>query len=283
MVSWGYRDGRIGNEVMIFLTSIPDFVSTFVVPFFGGIVDTYGFRISWLLICSLAICVVHLSLGLLSITPIPAMVLLGFSYAIYGVIVWPSIAIIVQQTEEQLKDQGRPTKLLGTAFGISTSALNSSLTIVPLISAQIRNWGGSFVPVQIFYASLTGLGTISSLTLLGLDRYNGHILQLPATDVNDDDASSITTISDPGPAHLKLNNEPDVWENTRFASGLAASSSSPAKPASIAESMNSHRSFMSLDHQKPLLGTTRYLTRASHSELFTTEHQLVEEDELSIE
>ena len=91
-----------------------------------------------------------------NVTPIPSMIGLGLGYAIYGVVLWPSIATSVQHREWQLNQQdgSHKFKLLGTAFGFSMSALNTALTIIPLIAAQIRIAGKSFIPVEYFYSIL---------------------------------------------------------------------------------------------------------------------------------
>jgi nitrate/nitrite transporter NarK len=67
-----------------FVMSIPDFLSSIVVPVFGFIVDNYGQRITWLFICSFLIALSHSFLALTTITPIPFFVMLGVAYAIYG-------------------------------------------------------------------------------------------------------------------------------------------------------------------------------------------------------
>jgi hypothetical protein len=135
------------------------------VPFFGYVVDHGGHRISWLLFCSILIGSCHLAMGLSNFSPIPSMIGLGFGYAINGVVLWPSLAMAVQQREDEIDatDQAAMSpsqppppriKLLGTAFGFSMAALNTALTVVPLISAHIRIQGGSFVPVELFYSGL---------------------------------------------------------------------------------------------------------------------------------
>lgn len=97
-------------------------------------------------------------LACFSFSPIYAMVLLGVAYSVYGVTIWPSVATVVQH-EEWKRDKRHPgsphkSKLVGTAFGVSTSALNTALTLTPLIAAQIRISGGSFLPVEMFFVGL---------------------------------------------------------------------------------------------------------------------------------
>jgi hypothetical protein len=66
------------------------------------------------------------------------MVFLGLSYSMYGVAIWPSIATIAEHEERklQLKHPQVAHKLVGTAFGISQSALNIALTVFPIVSVR---------------------------------------------------------------------------------------------------------------------------------------------------
>jgi MFS family permease len=153
-------------------------MSAILVPFCGIIVDVYGGRASFLVFCSLLIMAVHLTLGLTFLNPIIPLVFLGLSYSMYGVAIWPSIATIVEHQETKLSLQFTdPPKLVGTAFGISTSVLNAALTIFPIISAGIRVDGGSFVPVELFFAGLALGGALTSLLLWYVDLKNDSVLQ----------------------------------------------------------------------------------------------------------
>ena len=64
-------------------------MSALLVPFFAYIVDHHGNRITLLILSSLLIIISHLLLALSSMSPILPMVLLGLSYAIFGVSIWP--------------------------------------------------------------------------------------------------------------------------------------------------------------------------------------------------
>lgn len=154
-------------------------MSAFLVPFCGILVDYYGGRASYLLWCALIIMAVHLTLALTEITPIVPLLFLGLSYSMYGVAIWPSIATVTEYQETIIGElSGKPPpKLVGTAFGISTSALNTALTIFPVITAGIRVDGGSFVPVEIFFACLAFLGAVFSGILWIIDVRDGSILQ----------------------------------------------------------------------------------------------------------
>ncbi|KAJ8328300.1 hypothetical protein QVD99_000811 [Batrachochytrium dendrobatidis] len=178
MSKWYPNDPEKAGIVM----SIPDSMSAILVPILGYFVDRYGGRVMMLMSCAVVIVGVHLTLGLSMINPIYPMVFLGCSYSLYGVAIWPSVATVIQHEECKLKDQNpdaEPPRLLGAAFGLSTSALNAALTLVPLIAAQIRVQGGSYLPVEIFFASLAAIGVIFCLVLYVVDSKNDRVLQLP--------------------------------------------------------------------------------------------------------
>ncbi|KAJ2986525.1 hypothetical protein HDV02_006682, partial [Globomyces sp. JEL0801] len=107
------------------------------------------------------------------------MILLGISYGIYGVVVWPSISTVAYIQEQKLTKPGKPVRLIGTAFGISTAALNLSLTVLPMISAYLRVTYDSFTPVIVFFALLATVGFFMCVTLYIIDSHNDFILQKP--------------------------------------------------------------------------------------------------------
>lgn len=146
---------------------------------------------TWLLACSLIIFGAHTTLGLSDMSPIPSFVFLGLSYAIYGVVIWPSVATVAQHTEQELKNSGAQIKLLGTAFGISTSCLNTALTILPMVTASIRVHFGSFVYLEMFFASLALGGVGICIVLFVTDARMGGVLQgKSAIVVEEDDVTS---------------------------------------------------------------------------------------------
>lgn len=175
MSKWYPNDTETAGIVM----SIPDTISAFLVPFCGFMVDKHGYRVSSLFICSLVIAGVHLTLGLSSLTPVVPLLFLGISYSIYGAAIWPSIATIIQHHEDKT-NPGRvdsESKLLGTAYGVATSALNTALTLMPIAAAQIRVNSGDYLYVELFFTSLALVGSVFCIVLWIFDRREGSILQ----------------------------------------------------------------------------------------------------------
>ncbi|KAJ3361622.1 hypothetical protein HDU91_003831 [Kappamyces sp. JEL0680] len=209
MSKWYHGDIETAGVIMRYVCladgSIPDLISFFIVPCFGYIIDTWGHRISWLLVCSLMIGTSHMVMGLSRVSPVPSMIMLGLAYAIYGVVLWPSIATAVQYHEKELQEESEegadappPVKLLGTAFGLSVSFLNTALTAIPLIAAQIRIQSQTFIAVELFYSSLAFLGFVSSLILMVVDVKGESILQrvshnlVPPTTLSEDTATQLS-------------------------------------------------------------------------------------------
>ncbi|KAI8821840.1 major facilitator superfamily domain-containing protein [Fimicolochytrium jonesii] len=185
MSKWFPGDTQTAGTVM----SIPDTMSAVLVPICGVLVDRYGGRASLLVVCALVIAAVHATLGLTQLYPVYPLVFLGLSYSMYGVAIWPSIATVIQHREDTLHHENPndpPPKLLGTAYGLSTSALNTALTVMPLISAQIRVWGGSFVPVEMFFVALALGGAAASAVLWVVDVKHGSLLQMPEAHQDED-------------------------------------------------------------------------------------------------
>lgn len=110
-----------------------------MVPLCGILVDKFGYRPPLLGFCALVIAAVHLTLGLTLINPVYPLFFLGCSYSIYGATIWPSVATIIQSHEDKLQRENgleETPRLLGTAYGVATSALNTALTIMPLVSGN---------------------------------------------------------------------------------------------------------------------------------------------------
>ena len=73
--------------------SIPYLIATFLFPLVGLIVDKFGHRINLLFITPFLITIAFVLLP--SFYPTWTFSLLGLSYAIFGAVVWPTVAYIV--------------------------------------------------------------------------------------------------------------------------------------------------------------------------------------------
>ncbi|KAI9199436.1 major facilitator superfamily domain-containing protein [Polychytrium aggregatum] len=182
MSKWFPNDTETAGVVM----SIPDSVSVLLIPPVGYFVDHYGRRITLLFVCSFILMASHLLLGLTMLNPVLPMLMMGISYCIYGVTVWPSIAMAAT-SHSRSGWQVEELPLLGIAFGIASSLLNTFLALVPLAVAQIRVSFGSFVGVELFFVTFAFVAALCCLVLEQLDRLEGGALQgAPALDDHDD-------------------------------------------------------------------------------------------------
>ncbi|KAF9332347.1 hypothetical protein BG006_004770 [Podila minutissima] len=165
---WYPGNPRKATAVM----GIPDTLGAVLVPAFGIVVDRYGGRASTLIASALIMIIVHSTLAFTTLSPIYAFTLLGIAYTMYGVALWPSIACVVTSELH-----------LGKGYGISSSFLNISLTLVPPIVASIRVNSEDFLPVEIFFISMGIYGVLVGFVLKQIDYRDGGALEAPEIEV----------------------------------------------------------------------------------------------------
>ncbi|KAI9236076.1 MAG: major facilitator superfamily domain-containing protein [Podila humilis] len=165
---WYPGNPRKATAVM----GIPDTLGAVLVPAFGIVVDRYGGRASTLIASAFIMIIVHSTLAFTTLSPIYAFTLLGIAYTMYGVALWPSIACVVTSELH-----------LGKGYGISSSFLNISLTLVPPIVATIRVNSEDFLPVEIFFISMGICGVIVGFVLKQIDYRDGGALEDPEIEV----------------------------------------------------------------------------------------------------
>ncbi|KAF9091581.1 hypothetical protein BGX27_002000 [Mortierella sp. AM989] len=165
---WYHNNPRKAAAVM----GIPDTMGAILVPGFGIIVDRYGRRASTLILSSFIMVIVHTTLGFTMLNPIFALSLLGIAYSLNGVALWPSIACVVTNELH-----------LGKGYGISTSFLNISLTVVPPIVATIRVVSNSFLPVEMFFILMGLCGILVGFIIKAIDHRDGGALEAPEIQV----------------------------------------------------------------------------------------------------
>ncbi|KAI7829849.1 major facilitator superfamily domain-containing protein [Gamsiella multidivaricata] len=166
---WYHGKPRKAAAVM----GIPDTIGAILVPGFGLIVDRYGRRASILIASAFVMVIVHTTLGFTMLNPIIGFSCLGVAYTMYGVALWPSIACVVTSELH-----------LGKGYGISTSFLNISLTVIPPIVAMIRVVGNSFVPVEMLFISMGLCGIVVAFVLKSIDHRDGGALEQPEIEVD---------------------------------------------------------------------------------------------------
>jgi MFS family permease len=145
-----------------FLMSIPDIIIAFGSPIIGFTFDKL-FKIKpfirsiFLPTSGCLLLLVHVIFGYFYINPIFSLVLSGFAYSIFGASIWPLIPRFITDR-----------KILGTAYGISSVALNFSLTVSPFIVANLLTTYG-FFGINTFFIMVSVISILISCLILYQD------------------------------------------------------------------------------------------------------------------
>lgn len=101
------------------LFSIPDWIAALFSPLCGILVDKYGKRGFLLPVAAGLILITHSLFLWTNLTPYVAMSVMGISYTLFGSVLWPCVPFLVMNHQ------------IATAYGLLTTALNTSLFIFP--------------------------------------------------------------------------------------------------------------------------------------------------------
>ena len=140
--------------------SIPFFLSAFLVPVFGSLIDKYGQRAYLALVASL--------LGLFSFImfyfcpPVLALALLGVTYSMFASVVWPAISLVVKKSSA------------GFAYGVTTSVQNIGLSIFPLIVAAIYSNSKNYYTAISFFIVMMSISIGLSIWLIIIKQTKGR-------------------------------------------------------------------------------------------------------------
>jgi MFS family permease len=196
---WYKSDPQTASQIM----AVPDVISAVFVPVVGTFTDNYGHRCKTLIACGILMGSVHLMLGLANPpafirSPVPLLVLLGFAYSLL-LTFWSGIPITVG------------AKRQGSAFGISTAALNFSLFLFPLIVASLINADPTYFSTEMFFCTFSFLGSALALILMQVDRQKtGGILEMPEAHAFN---QNIPLTQDMIPLTQEFNAEEDVFNS----------------------------------------------------------------------
>lgn len=141
--------------------SIPYIISATLSPFLGGFVDRFGFRAVIATVSPLVLVVVHSFLGYSSCSPVGPLVGQGLAYAGFASVVWPSVAMVVDD------------HLVGLGYGIVVSIQNMGLAVFPVIIAAIYTDAGDvYIPtVEVFFVALAAAGALIGMYLNFYDHF----------------------------------------------------------------------------------------------------------------
>jgi MFS family permease len=151
------------NKAGVYM-SIPFFISAFMVPINGIIIDLFGQRAYLSLFSSF--------LGFISFTmffylpPIYGLIMLGLTYSLFASVIWPAISLVVR------KD------LVGFAYGITTSLQNAGLSLFPIIVAAIYSHSKNYLPTIYFFVSLMMVSILISVALIVVNSHHDSKFEL---------------------------------------------------------------------------------------------------------
>lgn len=180
--------------------SIPLGLSAVLMPLVVWVVDQIGLRPFCCVLASLGLTAAYILLRFPVFTvptdsPIPAMILLGASYAVFAAAIWPSMYLEVNEEHR------------ASAFAFASAAKNVALAITPLAIGYTRNRSVDYDNVE----SLMLAGACTTLLLclmLGCINSNrrgsrGHL-----------NAPTYATIQSPGSIAVRLPPNQFLWGET---------------------------------------------------------------------
>jgi len=142
--------------------SIPFFISAFLVPFFGVFIDKFGNR-AYLSFVSSFLCLIAFSMFFFS-SPLYAVILIGITYSLFASVIWPAISLVVNY------------KIVGFAYGVTTSLQNLGLVVFPLIVAYIYSSSNNYYYTLYLFIVLACVSILLSTYLIYLDHVNNNII-----------------------------------------------------------------------------------------------------------
>ena len=134
-------------------------------PFAGSLVDRIGRRATLMIFGSLLMIPAHLALGLTSLPPAFAMIVLGAAFVLVPAAIWPSIPLLVEE------------RRIGTAFGLMTAVQNLGLLAFPYFNGKLRDVTHGYTASQVMFASLGLVGLVFAVLLLRSDRRTTNRLE----------------------------------------------------------------------------------------------------------
>jgi MFS family permease len=152
--------------------------AAFVMVPLGFLIDRYGHRMIITFVACVTPLLAYSLLLCTRLNPVIGCLLLGTTHGLLPAAIFPSIALIV------------PPRLIGTAYGIITSAVNSALFLSPFLLGLIADWADTLAlnisldgisPVSllrvIFLVCFSLLGTLGSIVGWIQDTRTGGLLE----------------------------------------------------------------------------------------------------------
>ena len=173
---FGYNTDTAGLMITIIFV-----IGIMWTPIFGKLVDVFGKRGIIMLISCILIIGAHILIAFLNDTTSPnyliliPLVMLGFFFSTYSVVIWPSLPLVVEQ------------KMVGKAFGMVTVFQNCMLAAAPaivgLISDNTKSNDFGYFWTEIFLLGLVVLAFVNTIFISVFDSKSGSVLSYCQTDI----------------------------------------------------------------------------------------------------
>ena len=129
------------------LMGTPFLMGAIFVPLLGAFVDKFGYRAEMVLCSGFFLLCSFILFNIMN--PYIPLMLLGFGYSIFACVLWPAISIAVVNKN-----------IVGFAYGVATCLQNISMSINPMIIAEL------LVTYKSYSYCLVFLGIVSLITIL---------------------------------------------------------------------------------------------------------------------
>ena len=149
------KNFNISKNLAGTLMGTPFLMGAFFVPLLGVFVDKYGYRAEMVLTSGFFLILSFILFSI--IAPYLPLILLGFGYSIFACVLWPAISIAV-----------RDKNIVGFAYGVASGLQNISMSINPMVIAEL------LVRYQSYFYCLIFLGSIS-VVFISLSGYLYYI------------------------------------------------------------------------------------------------------------
>ena len=129
------------------LMGTPFLMGAIFVPLLGAFVDKFGYRAEMVLCSGFFLLSSFILFNIMN--PYIPLMLLGFGYSIFACVLWPAISIAVVNKN-----------IVGFAYGVATCLQNISMSVNPMIIAEL------LVTYKSYSYCLVFLGIVSLITIL---------------------------------------------------------------------------------------------------------------------
>ena len=129
------------------LMGTPFLMGAIFVPLLGAFVDKFGYRAEMVLCSGFFLLSSFILFNIMN--PYIPLMLLGFGYSIFACVLWPAISIAIVNKN-----------IVGFAYGVATCLQNISMSVNPMIIAEL------LVTYKSYSYCLVFLGIVSLITIL---------------------------------------------------------------------------------------------------------------------